>query len=122
MMGEFTTWGRALLIGVLATSGAACADDEPEHRYETGIEPTSGNEATDSPGIDEAEAVEIALALAEQEGYDTHAYNDIVVDHADDGSWVVQLRRPRILRFLEVTVDKVSGHGSLAVRSSGADG
>jgi len=121
-MGDFTTWARALLIGLLTIGGAACADDEPEHSYETGIEPTSGGEAADSPGIDEAEAVEIAMALAEQEGYDIHSYSDIVVDHADDGNWIVQLRRPRMLRFLEVTVDKVNGHSSLAVRSSGADG
>lgn len=125
MMGDFTTRARALrwvFIGALTVAGVACGGDEPEHSYETGIEPTSGGEQADSPGIDEAEAVEIAMALAEQEGYDTHSYSDIVVDHHDDGNWVVQLRRPRMLRFLEVTVDKSSGHGSLRVRSSGADG
>ncbi len=122
MMGDFTTWARALLIGVLALGGSACADDEPEHTYETGIEPTSGDEQADSPGVDEAEAVEIAMALAEQEGYDTHSYSDIVVDHHDEANWIVQLRRPRMLRFIEVTVDKASGHSSLRVRSSGADG
>lgn len=125
MMGDFTTRARVLrwtLVGALAVSGAACADDEPEHSYETGIEPTSGGEQQDSPGIDEAEAVEIAMALAEREGYDIHSYSDIVVDHHDDGNWIVQLRRPRMLRFLEVTVDKVDGRSSLAVRSSGADG
>jgi len=125
MMGDFTTWAGALrwaLIGTLSLGTAACADDEPEHTYETGIEPTSGNEQADSPGVDEAEAVEIAMALAEQEGYDTQSYSDIVVDHHDDANWVVQLRRPRMLRFLEVTVDKVSGESSLRVRSSGADG
>ena len=103
-------------------AGVACGESESEHTYETGIEPTSGNEQEETPGIDEAEAVEIAMALAEQEGYDTHSYDDIVVDHADDGNWIVQLRRPRMLRFLEVTVDKVNGNASLAVRSSGADG
>jgi len=125
MMGDFTTWARAIrwsLIGALALGGAACGDDEPEHTYQTGIEPTSGNEQEDTPGIDEGEAVEIAMTLAEQEGHDTAAYSDIVVDHADDGNWVVQLRRPRLHRFIEVIVDKSSGAASLAVRQSGADG
>ncbi len=125
MMGDFTTRARTMrwaLIGVLALGGAACGEDEPEHTYQTGIEPTSGNEQEDTPGIDEAEAVEIAMNLAEQEGHDVQSYSDIVVDHADDGNWVVQLRRPRLHRFIEVIVDKSSGAAALSVKSSGADG
>jgi len=124
-MGDFTTRARFVgwtLAGMLALTSAACGDDEPEHTYETGIEPTSGGEEQDTPGIDEAEAVEIAMALAEQEGHDTQSYSDIVVDHADDGNWVVQLRRPRMLRFIEVIVDKTDGAAALSVRTSGAGG
>ncbi|MAQ16287.1 MAG: hypothetical protein CMN30_16040 [Sandaracinus sp.] len=121
MMGRFTPCLGLLLALSLA---AGCGSDEPEHTYETGIQPTSGGEgqADTGPGIDEAEATNIALTLAEQEGHDIAAYSDVVVHANEDGDWVVQLRRPRIIRFLEVVVDKDSGHADLSVRSAGADG
>jgi hypothetical protein len=109
----------------LALASVACGEDEPEHTYEAGIEPTSGSETNGGDtggGIDESEALNIALALAEQEGHDIHAYSDIVVHTNDGGDWVIQLRRPRMHRFLEVVVSKTDGAGVLTVKSAGADG
>ena len=123
-MGPFPT-SRLLLAGALAALSCAvgCAEDEAEHTYSAGIEPTGGGEASDDgPGIDEGEAVNIALAMAEAEGHDIHAYSDIVVHTNGEGNWVVQLRRPRMIRFIEVVVDKASGDGNLMVKSAGADG
>ena len=103
--------------------GSACGGGSEEHTYQTGIE-TAGEESVshDGPGIDEGEAVNIAMNLADAEGHDAQAYTDVVVHTSDDGQWVVQLRRPRLLRFIEVVVDKSSGKGVLTVRSSSADG
>ncbi len=78
-------------------------------------EPTPAHEQTGT----EAHAVEVALHIAEQEGYDVMSYEEITVHRNDDEHWVVQLRRPRIHRFLEVTVNPQSGAGSLRVRSTG---
>ena len=85
-------------------------------------EGASGGEAQSSPpppsGVDEAQAVNIAMQLAEQQGYDLALYEDITVHQGQDNRWLVQLRRPMATRFLEVTVDKQSGAAELVQRAT----
>ena len=77
---------------------------------------TSAAPATASAAeVNEARAVEIAFQLAEQEGYDPMEYSDVVVHPDGDTHWEVQLRKPRILRFLQVRVDRQSGAAELRV-------
>ncbi|MEM9068813.1 MAG: hypothetical protein AAGE52_09920 [Myxococcota bacterium] len=111
----------ALLTG-LAFAGLACggsSDDPPPIVPEE--EPTAGAEVAPEPeptGVTEADAVTIAINLAEAEGYDLSLYSDITVHHAENGDWLVQLRRPMSTRFLEVTVHKVSGDADLTQRAT----
>ena len=127
MMGRFSTratgWGLGLALASSLAVGCGGGDD-PDHTYQTGIEPTSGHEdgTGSGPGIDSTEATNIALELAGREGHDVQAYSDVVVHQNDGGDWVVQLRRPRMIRFLEVVVDESSGEAVLSTRSAGADG
>lgn len=83
---------------------------------------TAGAEAaTPAPapsGVDEAQAVNIAMQLAEQQGYDLALYEDITVHEGEGDRWLVQLRRPMATRFLEVTVDKRSGEAELVQRAT----
>ena len=78
--------------------------------------PPPARATTPSSGYDEGAAVNIALQLAEQEGYDPAAYDDVVVEDAG-AKWVVQLRRPMANTFLEVQVDKRSGAAELSTAS-----
>lgn len=69
-------------------------------------------------GVDEGRAVEIAMNLAGAEGFDVSAYTDVVVHASDDArAWEVQLRRPRILRYLFVVVSRADGGATLEERS-----
>ena len=88
-------------------------EDENAQQTQTQAEPEPQSHGS------EAEALNVALALAEAEGHNVADYTDIVVHKNDDQDWVVQLRRPRLHRFLEVIVDHQSGEGQLSVRSSG---
>ena len=69
-----------------------------------------------STGYDEGAAVGVAIALAEAEGYNPAEYADVVVENAGD-DWIVQMRRPRANRFLEVRVRKSDGAAALDVRT-----
>ena len=85
-------------------------------------EPTAGSESPPPAdpartGIDEGGALNIAMAIAEQQGYDPALYTDVVVN-SDGDHWVVQMRRPRVLRFFEVFVNKADGTAQYQVRSS----
>lgn len=94
-------------IGVQGSGGGGSSGGE---------EPPPPETQTPSSGVDEGAAVNIALELAEQEGYDPAAYDDVVVEDAG-ANWVVQLRRPMANTFLEVRVDKRSGAADLRTAS-----
>lgn len=122
----FETLARALLTITLAL-GLACGGGDDETPAE---EETSGGEELDmnehaSQDLDdphstsEAEAVSIALSLAEAEGHDTSTYSDVVVHSNESNQWEVSLRRPMRTRFLMVTVDKSTGHAELNVMATG---
>ena len=116
-----------LLTFVSCLSALACggsSENEPPPIYvpPEGEDETAQQDTQPEPQQDhggEAEALHVALALAEAEGHNVADYSDIVVHKNDDQDWVVQLRRPRLHRFLEVVVDHRSGHGELTVRTTG---
>jgi hypothetical protein len=96
-------------IAPLASSG----DEAPVQ-----ADPAPSNPPPASRGVDEARAVEIAMNLAGAEGFDVTAYTDVVVHAGGDGrTWEVQLRRPRILRYLFVVVQRADGAATLEERS-----
>lgn len=66
----------------------------------------------------EADAVNVAISVAEAEGYDIAEYSDIVVHENEADHYEVQLRKPRINRFLMVTVDPNTRSGELRVLNS----
>lgn len=113
---------------VLALAGlSGCCDCPCEEPPPITPLPTAGDEApvradpTPAPsprGVDEGRAVEIAMNLASAEAFDVTAYTDVVVHAGDDGrTWEVQLRRPRILRYLLVVVQRGDGAATLEERS-----
>ncbi|MCB9602576.1 MAG: hypothetical protein H6720_19840 [Sandaracinus sp.] len=58
------------------------------------------------------------MNLATAEGFDVTAYTDVVVHAGGDGTtWEVQLRRPRIFRYLFVVVRRSDGAATLEERS-----
>lgn len=106
---------RAFAISVLFFSLSACGGGEDEVTTpEPAAQTTGGSNAVAqrSREIDEGRAVEIAMHVAEERGYDTMLYEDIVVDDGGD-SWVVQMRQPMIREFLLVTVRKSDGSAVL---------
>ena len=121
-MRALLTWTLATLMGSL--SGCCDCPNDAGPPPPIGVQASSGGEQTAPPpsqapaatGIDEGQAVNIALQLAEQEGYDPAAYDDVVVENAG-AHWVVQLRRPMVNTFLEVRVDKRSGAADLRTAS-----
>lgn len=107
-------------VFALACGGSSSDDPPPIYTPPEGEEEQAQTEP--EPAQDhgsEAEALNVALALAEAEGHNVADYTEIVVHQNEDQDWVVQMRRPRLHRFLEVVVDHQSGHGELSVRSSG---
>ncbi len=113
---------------VLALAGlSGCCDCPCDDPPPIAPPPSSGDETpvraepTPPPaprGVDEARAVEIAMNLAGAEGFDVTAFTDVVVHAGDDGrTWEVQLRRPRILRYLFVVVQRADGAATLEERS-----
>lgn len=114
---------------VLVLAGlSGCCDCPCEEPPPIAPPPSSGDEAPVDPapsnpppaarGVDEARAVEIAMNLAGAEGFDVTAYTDVVVHAGGDGrTWEVQLRRPRILRYLFVVVQRADGAATLEERS-----
>lgn len=113
-----------LVFGVLWISACcSCPGDSPPPIFVPEEDDTSGSEAEATPapapaprGIDEGRALGIAMQIAEGEGFDPALYSDVVVSDGDD-HWVVQMRRPRVLRFLLVNVDKEDGSSTFQVRS-----
>lgn len=111
------------LTGLAAAQGCCKCGEEPPPLVATttgddepvGIAP----EPEPAPrGVTEARAVELAMNTAMEQGADLDGYDDIVVHSSADGrSWEVQLRRPRILRYYMVTIDKQSGAATLEERS-----
>lgn len=114
---------RLLLIlsFVFACGGSSSDDPPPIYTPPEGEEEQAQTQPDPEPQDhgSEAEALNVALALAEAEGHNVADYTDIVVHRNEAQDWVVQLRRPRLHRFLEVVVDHRSGDGELTVRSSG---
>lgn len=106
----------------LACGGSNQNDPPPIYTPPEGEEEQAQTQTQPEPEPDhssEAEVLNVALALAEAQGHNVADYSDIVVHKNEDDDWVVQLRRPRLHRFLEVIVDHRSGEGVLSVRSSG---
>ncbi|MBX3247288.1 MAG: hypothetical protein KF901_08910 [Myxococcales bacterium] len=120
-----TTW-VCLVIAMLAGPGCCKCGEEPPPIFSA----TSGDEADDEAsggataqpapaprGVTEGRAVEIAMNTAVEQGVDIDGFDDIVVHGTSDGrSWEVQLRRPRILRYYVITIDKQSGSAALEER------
>ncbi len=107
----------ALTTLMILSCGSRAAEEPPP----IAPPPSEGAEAAVAPtpsGVDEGEAVNVALALAEQQGYDVALYEDITVHEGESGHWLVQLRRPMATRFLEVTVDKRTGEADLVQRAT----
>ena len=113
-----------LACGVFWLSACcSCPGDSPPPIFvpETEDE-TNGGEVTTPPppparsGVDESRALGIAMQIADEEGYDPALYSDVVINDGDD-HWVVQMRRPRVLRFLLVNVNKDDGRATFQVRS-----
>lgn len=113
-----------LACGVFWLSACcSCPGDSPPPIFvpEAEDETTGSEDTTNTPppaqrGVDESRALGIAMQIAEEEGYDPALYSDVVVSDGDD-HWVVQMRRPRVLRFLLVNVYKDDGRASFQVRS-----
>ena len=113
-----------LACGVFWLSACCTCRDSPPPIFvpETEQEATNGSEeAAPTPppartGVDENGALVIAMQVAEEEGFDPVVYSDVVVADGDD-HWVVQMRRPRVLRFLLVNVSKTDGAATFQVRS-----
>jgi hypothetical protein len=113
-----------VLAGLSGCCDCPCEDPPP-----IAPPPSSGDETPVSSApapstppaardVDEARAVEIAMNLAGAEGFDVTAYTDVVVHAGGDGrTWEVQLRRPRILRYLFVVVQRADGAATLEERS-----
>ncbi|MCB9633352.1 MAG: hypothetical protein H6721_14645 [Sandaracinus sp.] len=110
------------LAGLSGCCDCPCAEPPPI----APLEETSGDEVVaETPpepaaprGVNEGQAVEIAMNLATAEGFDVTAYTDVVVHAGSDGTtWEVQLRRPRILRYLFVVVRRSDGAATLEERS-----
>jgi len=104
-----------LALGLTLAFGCG-GEAEPEEEEETAGAETVPQEPV-STEMTEADAVSIALAAAEAEGYDVGAYSDIVVHVNDDDDFEVQLRKPRINRHLMVTVDHDTRAASLELRT-----
>ena len=117
---------RTLLLFAVLWISACCScpgDSPPPIFVPESEDATSGSEveATPAPaaaprGIDEGRALGIAMQIAEGEGFDPALYSDVVVSDGGD-HWVVQMRRPRVLRFLLVNVSKEDGSSTFQVRS-----
>ncbi|MEZ4247829.1 MAG: hypothetical protein R3B99_06280 [Polyangiales bacterium] len=113
------------LAGLSGCCDCPCA--EPPPIAPPPAEETSGQEVAvaETPpepaaprGVNEGRAVEVAMNLATAEGFDVTAYTDVVVHAGGDGTtWEVQLRRPRILRYLFVVVRRSDGAATLEERS-----
>lgn len=124
-MGYLEMLKQSVIVLVLA-SLSGCCDCPCEEPPPIAPPPTAGDETpvtTVEPapaprGVDEARAVEIAMSLAGAEGFDVTAYTDVVVHAGGEGTtWEVQLRRPRILRYLFVVVRRSDGAATLEERS-----
>ena len=117
---------RTLLVFAVLWVSACCScpgDSPPPIFVPENEDTTSGSEAEAMPepapassGVDESRALGIAMAIAEQEGFDPALYSDVVVSDGGD-DWVVQMRRPRVLRFLLVNVSKEDGSSTFQVQS-----
>lgn len=112
-----------LACGVFWLSACCTCRDSPPPIFvpEAEEEATNGSEesAPTPPartGVDENGALVIAMQVAEEEGFDPVLYSDVVVGDGDD-HWIVQMRRPRVLRFLLVNVNKTDGSATFQVRS-----
>ena len=112
------------LLWALLAATAACGggQEEPPPIYDPERDSTGSESAPDqetgssSQGLSEGEAVMLAIEAAAAEGHDAEAYSDIVVHRRGD-HWEVQLRKPRILRFLLVTVHSETRHTEVQVRT-----
>ena len=113
-----------LVLATLTLASGACGSqraDAPPPIAPPPTEASAGVEAPPAPapsGVDEGEAVNIAMQLAEQQGYDLALYEDITVHEGEAGTWLAQMRRPMATRFLEVTVDTQSGAAELVQRAT----
>lgn len=99
-------------VFLLVLSLAACGGEEEVTTPEPTAETAGGSQVIQPREVDEGRAVEIAMNVAEERGYDTSLYEDMVVDDAGD-AWVVQMRQPMIREFLLVTVRKSDGSAAL---------
>ena len=84
----------------------------------------AGDESAQTPepapaqrGFDESAALNVAMGVADSEGYDPALYTDVVVEDGGD-HWIVQMRRPRVLRFIEVHVNKDDGSALFDTRTA----
>ena len=88
----------------------------PEEEESAGGQDTAPTPAPVRRGIDENGALGIAMQIAEEEGFDPVLYSDVVVSDGND-HWIVQMRRPRVLRFLLVNVNKDDGAATFQIQS-----
>lgn len=111
-----------LALGVFWLSACcSCPGDTPPPIFvpEESEDTAGGESPPPAPvqrGVDEGRAVTIAMQIAEEEGFDPTLYSDVVVSDGND-HWEVQMRRPRMLRFLLVNVNKDDGASTFQVRS-----